>query len=51
VALVGYDGGRLKKAAQHCVHVDVADMQIVEDVHMIMDHLTMKILNAQAVHE
>ncbi|MDR2821093.1 MAG: SIS domain-containing protein, partial [Desulfovibrio sp.] len=34
VALVGYDGGRLKKAAQHCVHVDVADMQIVEDVHM-----------------
>jgi D-sedoheptulose 7-phosphate isomerase len=44
VALVGYDGGRLKKAAQHCVHVDVADMQIVEDVHMVLDHMSMRVL-------
>ncbi|MDR0827783.1 MAG: SIS domain-containing protein [Desulfovibrio sp.] len=44
LALVGYDGGKLKKAAQHCVHVDIADMQIVEDIHMILDHMTMRVL-------
>jgi D-sedoheptulose 7-phosphate isomerase len=44
LALVGYDGGKLKKAARHCVHVAVADMQIVEDIHMMLDHMTMRVL-------
>lgn len=43
-ALVGYDGGKLKQLADHVVHVDVDNMQIVEDVHMILDHMMMYLL-------
>ncbi|MCI8508640.1 MAG: SIS domain-containing protein [Lachnospiraceae bacterium] len=45
VALVGYDGGRIKKMAKHSIHVNINNMQIVEDVHLIMDHLMMYILS------
>lgn len=44
--LVGYDGGRLKQIAEQCVHVDVNNMQIVEDIHMILDHMGMTVLSA-----
>ncbi|MDR2489366.1 MAG: SIS domain-containing protein [Desulfovibrio sp.] len=44
LALAGYDGGALKRAARHCVHVNIADMQIVEDIHMILDHMAMRVL-------
>jgi D-sedoheptulose 7-phosphate isomerase len=44
VALTGYDGGRLRRVAQHRVHVDVKDMQIVEDIHMVPDHLSMRVV-------
>ena len=40
----GYDGGRLKIMAQHSVHANIADMQIAEDVHLIVNHLMMKML-------
>ena len=33
--------GNLKKIAQHSIHVAVDNMQIVEDLHMIVDHVTM----------
>jgi len=46
-ALVGYDGGRLMKEAGHVVHVGIDNMQIVEDVHMILDHMMMYILAQQ----
>lgn len=42
VALTGYDGGGLKRIAEYSVHIDVDDMQIVEDMHMMLDHLSMK---------
>lgn len=45
VALVGYDGGRLKDLARHVVHVPWHDMQIVEDIHMMLDHLSMRVLS------
>lgn len=45
VALVGYDGGKLKNIAKHSIHVNICNMQIVEDVHLIMDHLMMYILS------
>ncbi len=45
IALVGYNGGFLKELAQHCIHVNIDNMQIVEDVHLIMDHLMMYILS------
>jgi len=46
VALVGYDGGRLKELARHVVHVPLRDMQIVEDIHMMIDHMSMRVLSA-----
>ena len=45
VALVGYDGGHLKEIAKHYIHVEIDNMQIVEDMHLIMDHLMMYILS------
>ncbi|BCB91937.1 hypothetical protein Psuf_092500 [Phytohabitans suffuscus] len=44
VALVGFDGGRLRDLADHCIHVPVPDMQKVEDVHLAMNHLMMTVL-------
>lgn len=41
VAIVGYDGGRLKEMADYCIHININNMQIAEDLHMIMDHLMM----------
>ncbi|MDR1398169.1 MAG: SIS domain-containing protein [Desulfarculales bacterium] len=46
LALVGYDGGKLKKIARHCVHVNISDMQVVEDIHMMLDHMTMRVLES-----
>ena len=43
-ALVGYSGGKLLELADHAVHVKVDNMQIVEDVHMILDHMMMYVL-------
>lgn len=44
VAVVGYGGGRMLEIAQHAVHVKIDNMQIVEDVHMILDHMMMYVL-------
>jgi D-sedoheptulose 7-phosphate isomerase len=44
IGLVGYDGGKLKKIAKHCIHVPANDMQKVEDIHMIMEHVMMSII-------
>lgn len=43
-ALVGYDGGKMLTLADHAVHVPIDNMQIVEDVHMILDHMMMYVL-------
>ena len=42
--LVGYSGGKLLELADHAVHVKIDNMQIVEDVHMILDHMMMYVL-------
>ena len=44
VAIVGYDGGKLKQMADYSIHVKIDDMQIAEDLHMVMDHLMMHTL-------
>lgn len=44
IVLVGYDGGRLKNIAKYHIHVNVNNMQIVEDVHLVLDHMMMFIL-------
>ena len=45
VGLVGYDGGKIKKISHHNIHVNCNNMQIVEDVHMALDHVMMYILS------
>lgn len=44
VGITGYNGGKLKQMAVHNVHINVDDMQLAEDLHMILDHCMMKIL-------
>jgi len=41
VAIVGFDGGLMKKIATHVIHVetDKGEYGPVEDVHMVLDHL------------
>lgn len=51
VGLVGYDGGRLKKIVQNCIHVNINNMQIVEDIHMVMDHVMMFILSGNQIEK
>lgn len=45
IALVGYDGGKLLKIADHSIHVPINNMQIVEDIHMTLDHIMMYALH------
>ena len=47
IAICGYNGGMIKKLAKHCIHVNVDHMQIVEDVHIILNHLMMFILSGR----
>lgn len=45
IALVGYSGGKLKDMADYCIHVNIDNMQISEDIHMMLDHLMMYVLS------
>ena len=40
-SLVGYSGGKLKQVSQRCIHADIENMQIVEDIHIILNHMIM----------
>jgi len=44
IGLVGFNGGRLKQMAHHSIHVPVNDMQQVEDAHVVIMHLIMRVL-------
>jgi D-sedoheptulose 7-phosphate isomerase len=46
LGLTGYDGGKLKTLARHGVHIPIADMQVTEDLHMVLDHLAYVVLGA-----
>lgn len=41
IAIVGYRGGKMKEMADYSIHVDIDDMQIAEDLHMVLDHMMM----------
>jgi len=45
VAICGYNGGQLKELAKYNIHVNIDNMQIVEDMHLMLDHLMMYILS------
>ena len=44
IGVCGYDGGKLKPLVDHCFHVEIDDMQLAEDAHMILAHILMKLL-------
>jgi D-sedoheptulose 7-phosphate isomerase len=44
LAIVGYDGGKLKQIAKQAVWVPCFDMQLCEDVHLMFGHMVMKAL-------
>ena len=51
LAVVGYDGGRLKHIAKHAVWVPSFDMQLCEDLHLMFGHMVMKSLCGTPIRE
>ncbi len=51
LGITGYGGGRVRQAADYSMHVDIDDMQISEDVHMIFDHMIMRVVEERALQE
>ena len=51
LAIVGYDGGTLKKIARHSVWVPSFDMQLCEDVHLMFGHMVMKALCGSRIED
>ena len=47
IGLTGYQGGKLKQTCAHSVNMRVDDMQISEDLHMMMDHLSMRVITGK----
>lgn len=45
VTFTGYSGGRLKEISKYNIHVAIDNMQIVEDVHLILNHMMMFVLS------
>lgn len=46
-AVLGFSGGRCKELAQHSIHFEIDDMQIVEDLQLIVGHVCMQWLYNQ----
>jgi len=51
VGLTGFSGGVLKGIARYSVNVNIDDMQITEDIHMVLDHMIYNILTVQTLKE
>lgn len=51
IGLTGFNGGKLKQMCTHSVNMNVDDMQISEDLHMMMDHLSMKVITNQMIND
>ena len=51
LAIVGYDGGLLKRIAKHHVWVPSHDMQLCEDVHLMFGHMVMKELCGSPIED
>jgi D-sedoheptulose 7-phosphate isomerase len=47
LGLTGYDGGALMQQAQHNVHVPLADMGMVESIHLCMHHWMLNDVHAR----
>ena len=44
VGLTGFNGGKLTRIATHSVNANIDDMQVSEDIHLILSHLSMSLL-------
>lgn len=44
IGITGYSGGRLRQLTNHHMHVNIDDMQISEDIHLIFDHMLMRVI-------
>lgn len=44
IGVTGYSGGKLKQIANYHIDVNIDDMQISEDVHLIFNHLMVQII-------
>jgi D-sedoheptulose 7-phosphate isomerase len=49
LAVVGYDGGKLKALAKYSVWVPSFDMQLCEELHVMFGHMVMKALCTSVV--
>lgn len=50
ISLTGYSGGKLKPLSDYPIHVNVNNMQLAEDVHMMVCHLIASILAKRFGH-
>ncbi|MCR4562897.1 MAG: SIS domain-containing protein [Bacilli bacterium] len=44
IGLCGFSGGKVREMSDICLHVNINNMQITEDIHMILDHVMMFVL-------
>ena len=44
IGITGYSGGKVKDLCDYSMHTDIDDMQIAEDMHMMFDHMIMRVL-------
>lgn len=44
IGLTGFDGGELLKISKYGIHVPSYEMQLVEDIHLILNHTMMSII-------
>lgn len=51
LAVVGFDGGMLKRIAQHSVWVPSFDMQLCEEIHLMFGHMVMKTLCGSQIED
>ena len=45
IGFTGFNGGKLKKLSDISLHVPINNMQIVEDVHLLFNHVMMRTIN------
>ena len=51
IGITGYDGGLVKQISDLNIHFPIKDMQVVEDLHLILNHMTMRILKEEKENE
>lgn len=45
LGVTGYDGGKLWELADYHMHVPCHNMQIVEDIHLVLNHMMMSVFS------